>query len=182
MKIKNKIVLGIAASGTALALIPMFAAFEAHVINVTATIENALSVPVEAEGLTFGTVFPQEELDIPFDMTLSKSFIEENRVDQVSYTIRQKPKCALNEAGVAFNAGNTNPETELPQFGLVTEDDGTFICEDQVNYYILPLLCPFISKHETTTDGDGENDVQTGTPSATAPYVSNGINAFHGLP
>ena len=39
---KKKIVLGLAAAGTALAMLPMLAAFEAHVINVTARIENAL--------------------------------------------------------------------------------------------------------------------------------------------
>ena len=48
----------------------MFAAFEAHVINVTAKIENALAVnttPIE-----FGTVFPEEVLySSPINMKLS---------------------------------------------------------------------------------------------------------------
>ena len=58
--------------GTTLAVIPMFAAFEAHVINVTARIENALSV--NTDPISFGTVFPQEELDRLIRLSLSKSF------------------------------------------------------------------------------------------------------------
>ena len=53
----------------------MFAAFEAHVINVTAKIENALSVPIEE--LDFGLVFPQETPDDKiFNIALSRSFID----------------------------------------------------------------------------------------------------------
>src|SRR3989338_2228720 len=70
-----------------------FSAFEAHVINVTARIENALSVPTEP--IDFGTVFPQEELDATFPVVLSQSFLDEDRVDDVEYIIRQKPKCAI---------------------------------------------------------------------------------------
>ena len=69
----KKLLLGLAAAGTALAMVPLFAAFEAHVINVTARIENALNVPLQE--LTFGTVFPQEMLDREFDVSLSDSFL-----------------------------------------------------------------------------------------------------------
>jgi hypothetical protein len=48
----KKVFISLAAVGTALAVLPMFAAFEAHVINVTATIENALSV--NATPIAFG--------------------------------------------------------------------------------------------------------------------------------
>src|SRR3990167_3363739 len=71
----KKLLLGLAAAGTALAMVPLFAAFEAHVINVTARIENALNVPLQE--LTFGTVFPQEMLDREFDVRLSDSFLEQ---------------------------------------------------------------------------------------------------------
>lgn len=57
----------------AVATVPMFAAFEAHVINVTATIENALKVNTSA--IDFGTVFPQEKLDKDFTVSLSDSFV-----------------------------------------------------------------------------------------------------------
>src|SRR3989344_1287052 len=69
-----------------------FSAFEAHGINVTARIENALKVDTYA--IDFGTVFPQEKLDKFFNVGLSDSFVAEDRVDDVEYFIRQKPKCA----------------------------------------------------------------------------------------
>jgi len=75
-----------------IAVLPMgAAAFESHTINVTADIENALAVsPLSFD---FGTVFPQEKLSNPFvKISLSDSFIEEGKVDDVSYEIRQKPK------------------------------------------------------------------------------------------
>ena len=69
----------------------MFAAFEAHVINVTAHIENALTV--DTHGIDFGTVFPQEYIDDKeFTVSLSSSFLEEDRVDDVEYKIVQKDK------------------------------------------------------------------------------------------
>ena len=89
----KKIFLGLGALALAVALVPMFAAFEAHVINVTAQIENALSVPVTP--ITFGTVFPQEHLNRPLEIALSDSFMTEDRVDDVEYIIRQKPKCGV---------------------------------------------------------------------------------------
>ena len=121
----------------------MFAAFEAHVINVTAKIENALAVnttPIE-----FGTVFPEEVLySSPINMKLSDSFMAEDRVDDVEYIIRQKPKCALFDA-----AGN------ITDYGRVTEDaNNNFICVD-AGYEKLPVLCPFLSK---TPDNSPAND------------------------
>jgi uncharacterized protein YegL len=155
---KKKIVLGLGALATAVAIIPLFAAFEAHVINVTAKIENALNVPIHE--LTFGTVFPQEKLDKFFDVALSQSFRDEDRVDDVDYFIRQKPKC-------------WNKDEQNPIFGTVTEDPNNpdhFICKDE-SFEMLPLLCPYLSKHEISTDGtapEGQNDDPVG------------ISAFHG--
>jgi uncharacterized protein YegL len=151
---KKKIFFVLLVSFFGLAALPPLAAFEAHILNVSAAIENALSVPVE--DITFGLVFPQEELDAVFDVSLSESFMEEDRVDDVEYMIRQKPKC-------------WNGDPQLPEFGRVTENEaGEFICVDE-GYEMLPLLCPYLSKHELTADGtEIENDA--------------GLNAFHGLP
>src|SRR3989338_7252207 len=114
-------------------MLPLFAAFEAHVINVTARIENALFVPVKS--INFGTVFPQEKLDKFFDVQLSQSFRDESRVDDVDFFIRQKPKC--------WNGNETAPE-----FSQVTEDgNGGFKCKNEA-HTMLPLLCPYLSKHE----------------------------------
>ena len=63
----------VGALAIALATVPMFAAFEAHVINVTAQIENALAV--NTEPINFGTVFPQEQLDHSLTVALSGSFL-----------------------------------------------------------------------------------------------------------
>ncbi|MEK7519735.1 MAG: vWA domain-containing protein [Patescibacteria group bacterium] len=150
----KKVLLSLGAVAMVLVALPMFSAFEAHVINVTAKIENALSVPVSE--IDFGTVFPQEKLDKQFDVSLSQSFKDEDRVDDVEYYIRQKPKC--------WDGNETTPT-----FGRVTEDaQGNFVCVDE-GFTMLPILCPYLSKHELTTDGtQQENDT--------------GINAFHGLP
>src|SRR3989344_7415358 len=88
----KKILLGMASLGAALALVPMFAAFEAHVVNVTARIENALFVHPQSR--QFGTVFPQEHLEQGIFVTFSESFSEESqtRVGTVEYVIKQKPK------------------------------------------------------------------------------------------
>ena len=160
----KKILLAVVALGAAAVSIVGLSAFEAHVINVTAKIENALNVPIAS--IDFGTVFPQEKLDKFFDVSLSQSFQDEDRVDDVTYIIRQKPKCQL----VVTNS------TDLPEFGVVTENtDGTFRCLDEEHYNMLPLLCPYLSKHEVTDDGQGA----TGGP---LENDSAGIAAFHGLP
>jgi hypothetical protein len=65
-------------------------AFEAHVINVTAHIENALSVDLKE--ISFGTVFPQEYGQKSYWIRLSDSFLKQERVDLVNYKIVQKPK------------------------------------------------------------------------------------------
>src|SRR3989344_4481890 len=87
-----------------------FSAFESHIINVTARIENALFVQEDA--IDFGTVFPQEYLESTVRVALSDSFIEEGRVDDISYVIKQKPKvkepCRLVDAGVNTLGGLIN--------------------------------------------------------------------------
>ena len=121
-------------------------AFEAHVINVTAQIENALSVIPDE--IIFGTVFPQEEIDKNFKITLSSSFMDEERVDDVEYFIRQKPKPRPEAIDEVFNGDviaarhwcyNNHPETE----GYYNN------C-----YY---NLCPYLSKHPDIM-GDNRND------------------------
>ena len=52
----KKVLLVVGAVVIVLVTVPLFAAFEAHVINVTARIENALYVHPESRD--FGTVFP----------------------------------------------------------------------------------------------------------------------------
>jgi len=140
----KKMIAGIAMVVTVAVSASMFAAFEAHVINVTAKIENALTV--DTTPIEFGTVFPEEVLySSPINMKLSESFMAEDRVDDVEYMIRQKPKCAL------FDDANGT----IIEYGRVTEDaSGNFICVD-AGFVKLPVLCPFLSK---TPDNLPEND------------------------
>jgi hypothetical protein len=86
----KKILLGLVAVLVVAGGVAAMSAFEAHIINVTATIENALKV--SRDEITFGTVFPQEYLEEDFKIYLSDSFVTEDRVDGVRYEIHQKPK------------------------------------------------------------------------------------------
>ena len=107
--------------------ITVMSAFEAHVINVTAHIENALKV-MPFEDLNFGTVFPQEHLEKRIWITTSKSFCNstQRRVLNIDYKIVQKPKC-VNSVG------------EYAPVGYDTHQ-----CPD--GYEEMPLLCPYLSK------------------------------------
>ena len=116
--------------------IAALSAYEAHVINVTAHIENALDVPTTA--INLGTVFPQEYvLSDAFTFGMSDSFLKEEDVTGISYVIKQKPKCK-----------NTD--------GLYAPVDyATHECPD--GYTAMPTLCPFLSK--TDADPDDINDI-----------------------
>lgn len=129
--------------------LPMFAAFEAHVINVTATIENALSVPVTP--ISFGTVFPQEALAKPLSVTLSESFKGQNRVTDVSYYIRQKPKCAVTSAdGVTMDSQfpTATGEVIVDPTGGYHVDCGAAPAGMPTGevWGVLPSLCQYLSK------------------------------------
>jgi len=98
---RKKILLGLATAVVVVGGVAAMSAFEAHVINVTAKIENALSVPTEP--IEFGTVFPQEYVIEDFTINLSGSFLEEDqlRMGDVQYKIVQKSKCICSEEGIS---------------------------------------------------------------------------------
>lgn len=134
---KKKLILGLLVLGVGLVMVPMFAAFEAHVINVSATIENALYVHPESR--QFGTVFPEQYKQQGIFITFSDSFSATNqqRVTKVDYVIKQKPQCA-------------DPQGNLVQ---VTEDaGGNFVCPPGST--MRPNLCPWISKTPANLDGN----------------------------
>ncbi len=180
----KKLILGIAGFLTVLALMPMFAAFEAHVVNVTATIENALSLPI-ADPIKFGTVFPQEKLEEHLRINLSNSFLDPNqtRVDTVNYFIRQKPKCALSwwiggknyidesSTKTGHVISGDNLETQIVEEYWIDcgERPVTINTEVPVDaiWDVLPNLCPYISKHPMGANGD-DDSVNDGS-----------LNSFH---
>jgi len=162
---KRKILWGVGVMAAVLIVLPLFAAFEAHVVNVTAKIENALSVATES--IDFGTVFPQEYLEEELHLGLSDSFLAEERVDDVEYVIRQKPKCGwTNEDGTNLLG--------IPTMSGHVEDDGTIVCPESdwegllpagAQWGQLPLLCPYLSKHKSERDLDDQLEL--------------GVDAFH---
>ena len=170
----KKLLVGFGAVAFALVGASMFAAFEAHVVNVTATIENALSVPTTP--ITFGTVFPQEHLNKNLEVALSGSFLSEGRVDHVSYFIRQKPKCAWtwqvnnvwNMDQNSTQTGHVIPTLNDPQTTPDESNGGTAYTIDcgspirpegvptDATWGQLPSLCEYISKHpDTDVANDG---------------------------
>ena len=120
-------------------------AYEAHVINVTAHIENALYVHDKA--ISFGTVFPQEYLARPFTVELSESFKTSGRKDLVDYKIVQKAKC-------------WNGNVEKPLYAPVNYWDDNCPIINDVQYVPMNDLCQFLSKLPV----DGEIDDE-GVPS-----------------
>lgn len=155
----KKLLFGASAAVVAVASVPMFAAFEAHVINVTARIENALTVPIKE--IRYGTVFPQEALDRNFDISLSRSFLDETRVDDVKYIIRQKPKCAAtSEDGQTWyeQIPTATGHVVVDATGAVTIDCGPIPpnMPQGAIWGPLPSLCPYLSKHKADADGQSQ--------------------------
>ena len=131
-------------------MVPMLAAFEAHVVNVTAKIENALYV--HPQSIEYGTVFPQEHLFSQFFMTFSQSFsaTEQTRVGKVDYIVKQKPKpreAYVQQVGVevARDWCHTNSPA----------DAGNPNDPYYANCY--PNLCPYISKEPDNNPSIGPN-------------------------
>ncbi len=164
--------------------LPLFSAFEAHIINVSATIENALSVNTTA--IRFGTVFPQEHLKKPLSVQLSNSFLAEGRVDDVSYFIRQKPRCAIT-----WDEGKSMDEASATT-GHVMAGDNPATPAVRENYWVdcgaapreldptkgevwgvLPSLCEYLSKEADHEVGRSPNDETM--PSFHVPF-----KIFHG--
>ena len=95
------------------------------------------------------------------------SLVKQGRVNTVSYQIRQKPKCARD-------ADNTTGDPYAQVYDVVaTGTPTTFACP--TGYHMMPLLCPYLSKHELANNCDP-------TAPAGAANACNGISAFHGDP
>ena len=131
----KKILASVALVATVAVSAAMFAAYEAHVINVTAHIENALYV--HPDEIAFGTVFPQEYTERDFTIELSSSFMTEDRVFDVSYVIKQKPKCECD-------LWDTGSATDCPEGQYAPVDYATHACP--TGYTEMLSLCPYLSK------------------------------------
>jgi len=179
----KKLSLILGAIALTLVALPLFSAFEAHVINVTATIENALSVPIKA--IDFGTVFPQEYLKESLGITLSDSFLAENRVDDVDYFIRQKPKCGVtNENGTQIVGPTWTGHVVVGDNPFTTNAVETYYIDcdkdrpvqvlqhPNPEFWLLPSLCEYISKHPDNVNNQNATSTNDGTlPSFHEPFV-----------
>lgn len=162
---KKRILLTIAAVAAVAVGVVGMSAFEAHVINVTAHIENALSV--NTEPIQFGTVFPQEYLEKPFQVALSESFNNAGRVDDVEYKIVQKLKpCPIRK--VECDPPQPNVTCSEPIDPTCVEDTEGETPHYPTGWHYLNL-CPFLSK--TNTEGDGR--VEQNDTSHPSYYVDN---------
>ena len=154
---------------TALAFIPLFAAFEAHVINVTAQIENSLFVHPQSR--QFGTVFPQEYKEQGIFVTFSESFsaAEQTRVGNIDYQIVQKPKPRPEyESQAGKDAARLWCHNNYPQSPF-DPNDPVWISY-LANCY--PLLCPYLSKTPDNFPLPG-NDI--GVPAFHDPFAVSSI-------
>ena len=163
---KKKILLSLITVVVIVGGVAAMSAYEAHVINVTAKIENALNVPIKE--IDFGTVFPQEKLIENIWISLSGSFMEEDRVDDVAYEIHQKTKFkvfpkadvlfAFDTTGSmigAIAAAKTNAIAIMDNLGTLISDVGFGVVKFE-DYPILPYGLtsdtPYLLTQAITTD------------------------------
>ena len=154
----KKIIASVALVATIAVSAAMFAAFEAHVINVTAHIENALYV--HPDEIAFGTVFPQEYVERQITIQMSESFGSEERVDDIEYVIKQKAKCECDyEEFLADGSRNPDFETYCIEGQYAAVGYATHECP--TDYTVMESLCPYLSK----VDADPDDDNDTSHPS-----------------
>jgi len=174
----KKILFGFFVALIAVAALPLFAAFEAHVINVTARIENALAVTTD--NIDFGTVFPQEHLERLLGIRLSGSFMTEDNADDVDYFIRQKPKCGITTEEGTILIGETTTGHVIPDgqggYRIDCDPDPRELDQNDdplplgSSWGVLPSLCEYISKDGDSDQDPGDENDGT-TPSFHVPFT-----------
>jgi hypothetical protein len=143
----KKILLGLGAVLVVAAGVAAMAAFEAHVINVTAHIENALAV--SPESIDFGISFPEETRHRTFQVDCSTSFTKQDRIDDIEYKIVQKPK------------PKGDPREMIEPEGLEPLEAWDFCLNytkhpDYLEYCYLNL-CPFLNKIKSGDEASEED-------------------------
>ena len=86
----KKAILIVAALMLVVSGVAAVSAYEAHVVNVKAHVENALQVT--ATELDFGVVFPEEWLSQHFDVEFSSSWADQTRVSNVDFQVWAEDK------------------------------------------------------------------------------------------
>ena len=103
----KRLLLGLCALLLVVSGVAMVSAYEAHVINVRAKVENATYLT--RENIDFGSVFPQEWLIEEFNVQVSDSFCAEsqNRTSKIDYSIWVEWKKGLGKTAYWLAANNT---------------------------------------------------------------------------
>jgi len=123
-----------------------FALFVAMSAGATGNTRINSNLSVSPSHLSYGTVFPEEVLFQPILIKLSSSFLQNNRLDDVEYSIKQKIK-PRNPRDASYCQRHPNNLTRC-----------------------YPTLCPYLSKEP---DGIPGND--TGVAAFHDPTASSSI-------
>jgi hypothetical protein len=122
----KKIALMISALVLVVSGVAAVSAYESHIVNVQAHVENALTVPQDE--VNFGTVFPEEFLVKQITIELSDSFKNnQTRVSNVTYDVYVHCKDGtlypdVEWMGDAAYMAGTDPGTTLPGGGAAGND------------------------------------------------------------
>jgi len=165
----KKIVLGLLAAVIVTGGVAAMSAWEAHVINVTATIENGLTVTPDE--IAFGTVFPQEEIDRNIDIALSTSFLEEDRVDDICYRIEQKPKVKVWDGNPEGDPWKVVTIGSFNDFAwkyclknLPVNSPIVYNPTDEYYTYCYVPLANYLSKHKDPAEVSETSDIEIDAP------------------
>lgn len=164
MNINKKAAMGVFGALAIVISLPLMSAYESHIINVTATIENALYVHPESRD--FGVMFPEQYKKLGTFVTFSASFsaTDQTRVSKVDYKIVQKPKPRpAYEAQVGVDAARSWCHDNYPSvpYDPINASWTAYL----TNCY--PSLCPYLSKTPANLD---RNDV--GVPAFHNPWTA----------
>ena len=156
----KKVILIIAGLVMVMSGVAAVSAYEAHVVNVKATVENALTV--DATELDFGVVFPEEWLNQHFEVAFSTSWSDQSRVDSVDFEVWAEDKWM--DAG-ADNVTGTADDNYYPWLG-----DVLYVQMNGQSGYIGPALA--VPMHaQPALDGGGAPIVATLDPGNTSQTV-----------
>lgn len=136
-------------------------AYEAHVINVKAKVENALFVANDE--LDFGTVFPQEWLNVHTTVEFSTSWGEQERVNTVDFEVWAEDK--FLDAG-PDNVAGTADDNYYPWLG-----EALFIEMNGVRGYIGAATASPLHA-QPALDGSGAAIIGTLDPGNTSQTVT----------
>jgi len=96
-------------------------AYEGHLVDVKAHVENAIGVSTYE--VNMGTVFPQEVIERDIQWGLSNSFLAQNRLSSVDYSLYWELKPLADNAGPAYEGEYYQPLNPFLEVGGPTDVD-----------------------------------------------------------